>query len=114
MSIIEDELAFALTDPVRRTANHTKHIRSKAAKVSSGVPEVMAKVTGFGRGIAHVKAHLTYITRHGEIEMENESGQIFKGKEEVKELFNDWAAEIGESARRKNQRDTMHLVLSMP
>jgi type IV secretory pathway VirD2 relaxase len=114
MSIIEDELALALTDPVRRTANNTKHIRSKAAKVSSGVPEVMAKVTGFGRGIAHVKAHLTYITRHGEIEMENESGQIFKGKEEVKELFNDWAAEIGESARRKNQRDTMHLVLSMP
>ena len=80
MSIIEDELAFALTDPVRRTANHTKHIRSKAAKVSSGVPEVMAKVTGFGRGIAHVKAHLTYITRHGEIEIESESGQIFKCK----------------------------------
>lgn len=114
MSIIEDELALALTDPVRRKANNTKKLRSKAAKVSSGVPEVMAKVTGFGRGAAHIKAHLTYITRHGEIEMENESGQIFKGKEEVKELFSEWAAEIGESARRKNQRDTMHLVLSMP
>jgi type IV secretory pathway VirD2 relaxase len=114
MSFIEDELALALTDPVKRKANNTKNLRSQAAKVSSGVLEVMAKVTGFGRGAAHVKAHLSYITRHGDIEMENESGQIFQGKEEVKELFSEWAAEIGESARRKNQRDTMHLVLSMP
>jgi type IV secretory pathway VirD2 relaxase len=114
MSIIEDEFASALADPVKRKANKTRNLRSKASKVSSGVPEVMVKITSFGKGAAHVKAHLAYITRNGDIELENERGEIFKGKEEVKLLFKDWAASFESYKPRKNQRDTMHMVLSMP
>ena len=45
MSIIEEEFASALADPVKRNVNKTKNLRSKASKVSSGVPEVMVKIT---------------------------------------------------------------------
>lgn len=119
MSIIEEEFASALADPVRRKANNTKHlragnIRSKAFKVTSGVPEVMVKITGFGKGAAHVKANLKYITRNGDVELENERGEIFKGKEEVNLLMKDWASSFESYKPHKNQRDTVQMVLSMP
>jgi len=113
MSIIEDEFDKAFQDPVKRKSNNTRNLR-KAAKFLSGVPEVMVKITGFGKGAAHVKAHLAYITRHGEVEMENERGEVFKGKADIKSFFADWAADFADVKRRANQRDTMHMVLSMP
>jgi len=74
----------------------------------------MVKITGFGKGAAHVKAHLEYISRNGKLELENERGIVLSGKEEIKEYFNDWESDFSDSKRRSNQRDTMHMVLSMP
>lgn len=114
MSAIESELGTALHDPVKRKRNNTGKLRSKAARVAKGVPEVMVKITGFGKGAKHVQAHLDYITRNGKVEMENDRGEVFKGKDQVRGLFKEWAEEFGDSKRHKNQRDTMHMVLSMP
>ena len=114
MTIIESELGKALNSPVKRKGNNTKKLRSVAKRVSRGASEVMVKVTGFGKGAGHVKAHLNYITRNGKVDMENERGEIFSGKNEVKNLFKDWENDFSDSKRHKNQRDTMHLVLSMP
>lgn len=119
MALIEAELGSALYAAVKRKANNTKKLRSedvraKASRVAAGSPEVMVKITGFGKGAGHVKAHLDYITRKGKLEMENDRGEIFTGKEEVKTLFKDWENDFAASKRHKNQRDTMHLVLSMP
>jgi len=113
MSLIEDEFDKAFQDPVKRKTNKTQNLR-KATKFLSGVPEVMVKITGFGKGAAHVRAHLAYITRHGDVELENDRGEVFHGKAEIKALFTDWAADFADVKRRPNQRDTMHLVLSMP
>ena len=113
MSIIEDEFDKAFQDPVKRKTNKTQNLR-KASKFLSGVPEVMVKITGFGKGAAHVRAHLAYITRHGDVELENDRGEVFQGKAEIKALFTDWAGDFADVKRRPNQRDTMHLVLSMP
>lgn len=120
MAIIEDEFAKALSPKVRHKANTTKklrsadQLRSTAKRVANGAPEVMVKITGFGKGAAHVKAHLDYISRNGKIELENDRGEVFTGKDEIKELFSDWKQEFGDSKRYKNQRDTMHVILSMP
>jgi type IV secretory pathway VirD2 relaxase len=114
MSFIEDEFDAALSSPVKRKANKTGQLRHKADRVAKGVPEVMAKVTGFGKGVKHVQAHLDYITRNGNVDMENDRGEVFTGKDQVRSLFNDWAEEFTDSRRHKHQRDTMHMVLSMP
>jgi len=114
MALIESELGTALSPPVKRKANRTGKLRSAARRVTRDTPEVMVKITGFGRGAGHVKAHLDYITRNGKLEMENERGEVFKGKDEVKDLFKDWGQDFGDGKRHKNQRDTMHMVLSMP
>lgn len=114
MGIIESEFGKALNPPVKRKINKTQKLRSTAKRVSGGATEVMVKITSFGKGGAHVKAHLDYITRNGEVEIENDRGEVFKGKGEVKAFFKDWEAEFNAGKRWKNRRDTMHLVLSMP
>lgn len=114
MALIESELGKALDSAVKRKANRTKKLRATAKRVTSGAPEVMVKITGFGKSGGHVKAHLEYITRNGKLELENDRGEIFSGKSEVKDFFKDWEKDFSDSKRYKNQRDTMHMVLSMP
>lgn len=114
MALIESELGKALNPAVKRKGNSTRKLRSAAKRVTGGASEVMVKITGFGKGAGHVKAHLDYITRNGKLDMENDRGEIFTGKDEVKEFFKDWEKDFGDGKRHKNQRDTMHLVLSMP
>jgi type IV secretory pathway VirD2 relaxase len=119
MAIIEAEFGRALEGKVKRKRNATQNLRSsklreKAERVAGGSSEVMVKVTSYGKGAAHVKAHLDYITRNGNVEMENDQGEIFKGTDQVKSFFKDWEQDFGVGKRPKMQRDTMHLVLSMP
>ena len=117
MSLIraDEQIGTALLlGEVKRKANRTGKLRATAGRVSRGATEVMVKITGFGKGNAHVKAHLDYNTRNGKLELENERGDIFSGKEEVKEMLKDWGQEFGDGKRRNNQRDTLNMVLSMP
>jgi type IV secretory pathway VirD2 relaxase len=112
--LIESELGNALSGSVKRKGNSTRKLRSTAKRVSTHSSEVMVKVTGFGKGAGHVHAHLDYISRNGKVELENDRGEILTGKDEVNAFFKDWEKDFGDSKRHKNQRDTMHLVLSMP
>jgi len=117
MSLIEAEHALesALSGGrVRRKVNNTGNLRSRAGRVARGSPEVMVKITGFGRGGDHIRAHLGYITRNGRLELETDRGDILRDREAVRDLLGQWSDDIDSSPRHKNQRDTMHLVLSMP
>lgn len=118
MALIESELGKALSSSVKKKANATKKLRSshraQAKRLTSGTSEVMVKVTGFAKGAAHVKAHLDYISRNGKVELENDRGELFTSKEEVKAYFKDWEKDFGDSKRHKAQRDTMSVILSMP
>ena len=114
MSIIQAELGQSLNPPVKRKANKTGKLRNQAKRVAKNAPEVMVKITGFGKGGGHVKAHLDYISRNGDVELETDRGDILKDKADIKDLFKEWEKDFGDGKRHKNQRDTMHLVLSMP
>ncbi|MDL2284755.1 relaxase/mobilization nuclease domain-containing protein [Oxalobacter sp. OttesenSCG-928-P03] len=110
--LIDNLLGEALT--IRKKGNRTRNLVAVANRVSRGVPEVMVKVSGFGKGAGHVQSHLTYISRHGKVELETESGEILDGKDAVVEYFAEWQEKMEQGVRHKKQRDTMHLVLSMP
>lgn len=97
-----------------------KH-KKRAAGIAAGSAEVMVKISSYGKGGGHVKAHLMYISRHSnadaeKIALENDKGQLFDTVDDVKELYGHWSAEIDANKRagKDNQRDTMHMVLSMP
>jgi type IV secretory pathway VirD2 relaxase len=114
MGIFESELHEALNPAVKRKGNRTGKLRLQAARVAGGCAEVMVKITSFGKGAGHVQAHLDYVTRKGKLQIENDRQEVFKGKRQIQAFFADWEKDFGDSKRHKNQRDSMHVVLSMP
>lgn len=121
MSVIEAELGNALKSAVKRTRNSAKKLtagssgnKARGGGVASGSKEVMVKITGFCKGSGHIKAHLEYISRNGEVEIENENSEISKGQAELKTLSKDWQAGFDDKKAHRERRDTMNMMLSMP
>ena len=56
-------------------------------------PEVMVKVTGGGRRIGSVAAHLAYISHQGELDLDTDEGQRVS-REGQKELLRSWHLEL--------------------
>jgi hypothetical protein len=86
-------------------------------------PEVMVKISGGGRDIGGVEAHLRYIGRHGKLPLETDEGLAEQGRGAVKEITADWQLELCRSQYKpkpaQGQKDTRaklvhNIVLSMP
>jgi len=94
--------------PVKRT-----NARDKLLATVRKVPEVMVKISGGGKDLRSIKAHLDYVTRNGAIELEDEQGQVHQGKEEVRGVRDDWRGSVipHENGTR---REAFNIVLSMP
>jgi hypothetical protein len=85
-----------------------------AATVTRRAPQVMVKVTGGGRGMAAIAAHFRYISKNGQLQIEDDRGVAREGKEVVKDLVEQWrhsGSLIPESGHR---REAFNLMLSMP
>lgn len=79
-------------------------------------PEVMYKVSGGALGSRHVKSHLEYITRNGQLEAIDNNG-ITVGKEDLKGLKTEWTDSLGkrrEGGDKRKAKDTFNQVFSMP
>ena len=83
--------------------------------------EVVVKITGASRNFGSLKAHLRYISRNGELQVEINTNEVFQGRENLKDLadsFNDYKQDIPtESFLRDNnlkeKREALHIVFSM-
>lgn len=89
--------------------------RARLARIVARTPEVMVKVTGRTRDPDHLAAHLSYITRNGELPAEDRDGWEISGRGEVTELAGDWAqVQLSDGRRRANSPLSVGLILSMP
>lgn len=89
--------------------------RARLARIASRAPEVMVKVTGRTRDPGHLRAHLDYISRNGELEVEDRDGALITGRPAVRELADDWSAiALADSRRRATTPFSLSVVLSMP
>lgn len=96
----------------RRRASLAEDLQT-IARVTARTPEVMVRISGKAKGAKHVEDHLRYITREGELSGEDENGRMVLGRRMVKETASAWM--VGsEINRRKNSRDTVNIILSMP
>lgn len=89
-------------------------------------PEVMVKITTGKKDpstnkprpimtdMRSIKAHLDYISRNGNVELEDEQGNILAGKEAVREARNDWAGCGDIPYEDGTRREAFNIVLSMP
>jgi hypothetical protein len=103
----------------RLTAGQIEQIRRTVQRT----PEAVVKVTGGGRDVGAVAAHIAYISHHGEIELETDDGQRVS-KAGQKELLNDWHLDLSAGQYRPAPRSARNsvggiklvhnIVLSMP
>ena len=73
----------------RFTAAQIEQIRRTVRRA----PEVMVKVTGGGQSVGAVRAHVSYISQHGELEIETDEGQRV-AHDAQKALVKDWHLEL--------------------
>lgn len=110
--------------PLRRTARAIlaprgsgtgDDTRARLSRVANRAPEVMVKVTGRTREPGHLRAHLDYISRNGDLEVEDRDGALITGRSAVRELADDWSAiALADSRRRATTPFSLSVVLSMP
>ncbi len=68
--------------------------------VMGRTPEVMVKVTGGGRRLGAVAAHLSYISQQGKLDLETDEGQRVP-RAEQKELLESWHLELSPGQYRQ-------------
>jgi len=100
---ILDIASYARRGPGRRDRLTPAEI-AVIARTVRRTPEVMVKVlTRGGQSLRHVQAHLAYLNRGGELEIETDQGERVAGKGVEKQLLDEWDLDV-EEARR-----TIHL-----
>ncbi|MYN40395.1 hypothetical protein GTP55_13530 [Duganella sp. FT109W] len=77
-------------------------------------PQAMVRISGGGRGMRHIRAHLDYISRNGLLAVEGPDGELYLGREEVRSLGDEWQHGGVPIADEANRREAVNIVLSMP
>ena len=64
--------------------------------------------------MAAIKAHMSYISRKGELALENQDGLQLKGKEDLADLADEWRYGGGLIPEVSHRREAFHVMFSMP
>ncbi|XYD12005.1 relaxase/mobilization nuclease domain-containing protein (plasmid) [Methylobacterium sp. NMS12] len=92
----------------------TPAMRARLERIVARVPEVMVKITGRTKGVAHLCSHLAYITRNGDLAAETETGVVMEGREGLRDLQDRWSEDVALDLRRANRTLSVNMILSMP
>ncbi len=90
------------------------YVRQKLQAMVRRSPQVMVKLVRAPKGMKGISNNLTYISRDGLLEIEDQDGQVIQGKEAVADLKAEWRDGGMPIAADSTMRDAFHLVLSMP
>ncbi|SDE09288.1 relaxase/mobilization nuclease domain-containing protein [Paraburkholderia lycopersici] len=92
-------------------------LRAQIERTVQRVPEVMVKITnrpGTRNGLRAIRAHLDYISRHGQVELEDQDGNTISGRGEVQDLVQMWRVAGRGIAEASSKREAFNVMLSMP
>lgn len=100
---------------VRPNYNAKKTALNVIKGVNKKLPQVVVKISGSSKGANKAQAHADYIGRNGKVEIEDQDGNKYKGKNEQKELLGAWSA-MGMHDKHETgaRREAFHFVFSMP
>ncbi|MGY0193520.1 relaxase/mobilization nuclease domain-containing protein [Leptothrix sp. BB-4] len=85
-----------------------------AATVKRRAPQVMVKVTGGGRGMGAIAAHLRYISKGGQLTIEDDRGVEREGREALQDVVTQWRLGGTRIPDRSERREAFNIMLSMP
>jgi hypothetical protein len=89
-------------------------VRRRVNSLVKRRPQVLVRISGGGKSIRHIKAHLDYISRNGQIPLEDQNGDKLYGKEDVGAIRDEW--QFGGFAMEEGatSRQAFNIILSMP
>ncbi|WP_338755965.1 relaxase/mobilization nuclease domain-containing protein (plasmid) [Moraxella lincolnii] len=100
---------------VRPNYNAKKTALNAIKGVNKKLPQVVVKISGSSKGANKAQAHADYIGRNGKVEIEDQDGNKYKGKNEQKELLGAWLAMgMHDKHETGSRREAFHFVFSMP
>jgi hypothetical protein len=88
-------------------------VRREVRLAVKRAPQVMVKVTGGGRGMAVIRAHMNYIDREGD-GLIDQGGERHQGREARREIARQWAREGTPIPERSDRREAFNIMWSMP
>jgi type IV secretory pathway VirD2 relaxase len=95
--------------------NLTPAMRAKLQRIVAKAPEVMVKITGKTKTVSHLKSHLEYITRNGELAAETETGAVMEGRRGLRDIQAQWADDPAlDHGRRRDGPLSHNIIFSMP
>jgi hypothetical protein len=96
---------------------------ARIARTVARAPEVMVKVSGGAKSLRGAFAHVRYIDRHGQLEIETDQGERLRSEDSEPRLLADWDLDVADaearspyrgSPGRKPSKILHNVVLSMP
>jgi hypothetical protein len=84
------------------------------ATVERRAPQVMLKVTGGGRGMGAIAAHLRYIAKAGLLPIEDDRGAVREGREALRAIADQWRFGGSRIPEVSERREAFNIMLSMP
>jgi Relaxase/Mobilisation nuclease domain len=110
--IVKPDATPRLNTPNRPSA---AAIRQRiAATVARRAPQVMVKVTGGGRGMGAIAAHFRYISKNGQLRIEDDRSVVREGKEAMHDLVEQWRHSGSLIPEQGHRREAFNVMLSMP
>lgn len=91
-----------------------KAIRHQLGAIVKRTPQVLVRISGGGKSIRHIKAHLDYISRKGHIPLEDQNGDRLSGKDDIDALRDEWQFGGFPIPEESGLRQAFNIVLSMP
>lgn len=92
-------------------------MREQLVRTLRRTPEVMIKITNKAsraQGIGAVRRHLRYISRNGQVELEDQNGDRIAGAEAVRDLVQTWQFGGWGIPETGTRREVFNILLSMP
>lgn len=100
---------------VRPNYNAKKTALNAIKGVNKKLPQVVVKISGSSKGANKAQSHADYIGRNGKVEIEDQDGNKYKGKNEQKELLGAWLVMgMHDKHETGSRREAFHFVFSMP
>ena len=100
-----------------RLDDEAARMRAQLARTLKRAPEVMVKIANkasSAQGVGAVRRHLRYISRSGQVELEDQDGLIIVGADALRDLTDAWQLGGWGVPEKSVRREVFNIVLSMP
>lgn len=100
-------------DPPPQLHRRAAVVRGRIWALVRRAPQAIVKVSGGGKGMIPIAAHMRYITKTGQLEFEDDRGTVREGREALRDVIDQWRYSGRFIADVEPRREALNLVLAL-